>query len=70
MLNGIQVSRNVKYRVRCPVCGEKLLPPTECPFCELKIRKQHGNIHHLCRGNCPQEAGIFAEPGRIFPKGQ
>jgi hypothetical protein len=37
--DGIQVSRNVEYRIRCPQCDEKILLLTGCPSCDSKIRK-------------------------------
>ena len=36
--NGIQVSRNVEYRIRCPRCNDQIIPFTGCSFCESRIR--------------------------------
>jgi hypothetical protein len=37
--DGIQASTNVVYCIRCLRCGQKIVPLTECPFCESKIKK-------------------------------
>lgn len=38
-LDEIQSSKNVEYRIRCTRCEEKIIPLTDCPLCESKIRK-------------------------------
>jgi hypothetical protein len=38
--DGIQASRNVEYRIRCPLSDEKILPLTgDCPFCRSQIKR-------------------------------
>ena len=36
--NGIQVSRNVEYRIRCARCNNQMIPFTGCSFCESRVR--------------------------------
>jgi len=36
--NGIQVSRNVEYRIRCPRCNNQIIPFTGCSLCESRVR--------------------------------
>lgn len=36
--NGIEATKNDKYRIRCPQCNEDIIPLTDCPLCKSANR--------------------------------